>query len=85
MATRGWYYDGNGAILRFPVDNYYYEGKRNAKFLGEEVVKYHRTLTTYLNPLLEIALTIKHIVEPAPPACWIHINLWTMPIMALRT
>ena len=47
--SQDWYYDENGNILHFPVDNYYYEGKRKAVFLGEEVVKYHRTLTTYLN------------------------------------
>ena len=28
---------GMGEILHFPVDNYYYEGKRTANFLGEEV------------------------------------------------
>lgn len=33
-----------GEILHFPVNNYYY-GKRKA-FSGEEVTKYHRTLTT---------------------------------------
>ena len=46
--TQDWYYDRNGEILHFPVDNYYYEGKREAVFLGEKVTKYHRTLTTYL-------------------------------------
>ena len=44
--TQDWYYDENGNILHFPVDNYYYEGKREAVFLGEKVIKYHRTLTT---------------------------------------
>lgn len=46
--TQDWYYDADGKILHFPVDNYFYEGKRTAHFLGEEVVKYHKTLTTYL-------------------------------------
>lgn len=49
--TQDWYYDKNGKILHFPVDNYDYEGKREAVFLGEKVTKYHRTLTTYLNTL----------------------------------
>lgn len=65
--TQDWYYDKNGDILHFPVDNYYYEGKRNAVFLGEPVVKYHRTLTTYLNTLLCEGFQLKHIVEPKPP------------------
>lgn len=64
--TQDWYYDENGKILHFPVDNYYYEGKRTATFLGEEVVKYHKTLTTYLNSLLENGFEIRCIVEPQP-------------------
>ncbi len=47
--TQDWYYNEKGEILHFPVDNYYYEGKRTAMFLEEKVTKYHRTLTTYLN------------------------------------
>lgn len=65
--TQDWYYGANGEILHFPVDNYYYEGKRSTVFLGETVEKYHRTLTTYCNTLLEEGFTIKHIVEPQPP------------------
>lgn len=65
--TQDWYYGEGGEILHFPVDNYYYEGKRTANFLGEEVVKYHKTLTTYLNGLLENGFEIRNIVEPMPP------------------
>lgn len=62
-----WHYAENGEIEHFPVDNYYYEGKRNANFLGEDIVKYHRTLTTYLMTLIEKGLVIEHVVEPQPP------------------
>lgn len=65
--TQDWYYDACGNILHFPVDNYYYEGKRNAVFLGEQVIKYHRTLTTYLNTLLQNNFEIQHVIEPQPP------------------
>lgn len=65
--SQDWYYDENGTILHFPVDNYYYEGKRDAIFLGEHVVKYHRTLTSYLGTLLENGFVLTHIVEPKPP------------------
>ncbi|MFR7591735.1 MAG: class I SAM-dependent methyltransferase [Longibaculum sp.] len=65
--TQDWFYNETGDILHFPVDNYYYEGQRDAIFLGEHVIKYHRTLTTYLNTLLCNGLTITHIVEPQPP------------------
>lgn len=65
--TQDWYYDDEGNILHFPVDRYYYEGKRDAIFLGEKVTKYHRTLTTYLNTLLVNDFVIEHIIEPQPP------------------
>ena len=65
--TQDWYYDKNGNILHFPVDNYYYEGKREAVFLGEKVTKYHRTLTTYLNTLWNHGFQIQRVVEPQPP------------------
>ena len=49
------------------MDNYYYEGQRDAVFLGEHVVKYHRTLTTYLETLLQNGFTLRHVIEPQPP------------------
>ena len=61
------YYDENGNIKHFPVDNYFYEGKRKAIFLKEPVIKYHRTLTTYLNTLLKNDFELQHIIEPQPP------------------
>lgn len=45
QGTQDWWYDEKVEILHFPVDNYYYEGPRQANFLGEQVTKYHRTLT----------------------------------------
>ncbi len=57
--SQDWYYGPDGEILHFPVDNYYYEGERDAVFLGEHVVKYHRTLTTYLNTLLNCGFRLK--------------------------
>lgn len=71
--TQDWYYDTEGNLLHFPVDNYFYEGKREAVFLGEQVIKYHRTLTTWLNTLLDNGFTIRHIIEPMPPEDMMHI------------
>ena len=65
--SQDWYYGPGGEILHFPVDNYYYEGERDAVFLGEKVVKYDRTLTTYLNTLLSCGFRLKRVVEPQPP------------------
>ena len=41
-------------------------GKRDAVFLGEHIVKYHRTLTTYLGGLLSRGFAIEQVREPAP-------------------
>ena len=65
--SQDWFYDAEGEVLHITVDDDYYEGKRDAVFLGEHVVKYHRTLTTYLNTLLEQGLVLRHVVEPQPP------------------
>ena len=62
-----WWYDEAGNILHFPVDRYFEEGKRTATFLGEQVVKYHRTLTGWLDPALAAGLTLERVTEPTPP------------------
>ncbi|MGI5893706.1 MAG: class I SAM-dependent methyltransferase [Candidatus Merdivicinus sp.] len=72
--TQDWYYDETGKILHFPVDNYYYEGRREAIFLGEKVIKYHRTLTTYLNTLLQTGFELQRIIEPQPPKEMMHLD-----------
>ena len=67
QGTQDWFYGPEGEILHFPVYNYYYEGRREAVFLGEKVTKYHRTLTTYVNTLLEGGFSVRRLVEPQPP------------------
>lgn len=64
--TQDWYYDDKGNILHFPVDNYFCEGSRNACFLGTDIIKYHKTLTTYINELLKNGFEIIELVEPQP-------------------
>lgn len=66
QGTQDWHYDKEGNKLHWPVDDYYIEGKRTACFLGEEVVKYHKTFTTYLNSLLRNGFEIKEFLEAEP-------------------
>ncbi len=61
-----WYYDQQGNRLHWPVDRYFDQGERKANFLGEEVIKYHKTLTTYLGGLLRAGFEITGLVEPKP-------------------
>lgn len=66
QGKQDWIYDDNGNPQYWPVDRYFNEGERKSVFLGEEVVKYHKTLTTYLNTLLQHGFEITAIVEPQP-------------------
>lgn len=61
-----WIYDDAGHKLHFPLDHYFQEGKREAFFLAERITKYHRTLTTYLNTLLQLGFVLDQIIEPYP-------------------
>lgn len=64
--SQSWHHGPNGERLHWPVDNYFSEGPRQAVFLGEEVTKYHRTLTTTLGALLENGFALTKLVEPRP-------------------
>lgn len=64
--SQDWKYNEDGSIAHFPVDRYFFEGERKANFLGEEVVKHHKTLTTYLQGLIAEGFEITGVVEPQP-------------------
>lgn len=73
-----WHCDEDGKYLHWPVDRYFEEGRREANFLGEAVVKYHKTLTTYLNGTISGGFEIMEIVEPQPDEKFLQ----TIPEMA---
>lgn len=66
QGSQDWYYGNNGNKLHWPVDRYFDEGIRKAAFLDEEVVKYHKTLTTYINALISSGFRITGLAEPQP-------------------
>lgn len=68
FGSQDWFYDNTGKALHWPVDHYFTEGVRKAVFLGEEVTKYHKTLTTYVNGLITAGFEITGLVEPEPDA-----------------
>lgn len=73
-----WTYDAQGNIAHFPVDRYYIEGERQAVFLGETMTKYHRTITTYLETLLQNGFILRAVKEAKPPQWMVD----TIPGMA---
>ncbi len=64
--NQDWYYDEEGSKLHWPIDNYFMEGIRKSSFLGKDVMKYHKTLTTYINGLIINGFEITNLIEPMP-------------------
>lgn len=64
--TQDWYFGPKGEHLHWPVDHYFAEGRRETHFLGCDVVKYHKTLTTYIHTLLRQGFQLTDFVEPQP-------------------
>lgn len=67
-AEQDWWRDADGSPLHWPVDGYQHEGSRRTGWLAPDVVKYHRTMSTYLNVLLDAGFGIERLAEPSPPA-----------------
>ncbi|GKU79391.1 bifunctional 2-polyprenyl-6-hydroxyphenol methylase/3-demethylubiquinol 3-O-methyltransferase UbiG [Paenibacillus sp. L3-i20] len=61
-----WFLDEAGNRLHWPIDDYQSEGKRETNFLAKGVIKYHRTISTYFNDLIEAGFTLKAVKEPVP-------------------
>ncbi|MDO6654771.1 bifunctional 2-polyprenyl-6-hydroxyphenol methylase/3-demethylubiquinol 3-O-methyltransferase UbiG [Anaerobacillus sp. 1_MG-2023] len=61
-----WYYNKQGKRLHWPVDNYQVEGVRETTFLTENVTKYHRTISSYINDLIDTGFIIRAVNESVP-------------------
>lgn len=66
LASQDWHYGPQGEKLHWPVDGYYHEGSRQARFLDHDVIKYHRTVATYMNTLIGSGFSIRSVSEPKP-------------------
>jgi SAM-dependent methyltransferase len=60
----GWVAAGGMAV--WPVDHYGEETARLQRWLGRDVLKYHRRLATVVGALLDAGLTLTGLDEPAP-------------------
>lgn len=61
-----WQRDADGNRSHWPVDNYSEEGPRHTHWFVDGVVKYHRTVASYVSGLLAAGFTLTAISEPAP-------------------
>lgn len=66
LAAQDWHYGPDGARLHWPVDDYQQEGLRHTSWMADDVVKYHRTIATYVNTLIESGFRITRLLEPEP-------------------
>jgi len=61
---KGWVLDDAGKRVHWPVDRYHDESERRYTWFVDNVLKYHRTVGTYLNTLMDNGLAIRRVLEP---------------------
>ena len=66
MARQQWIRNAEGRALYWPIDDYRLEGPRHTTWFVEGVVKYHRTIETYVNGLIQSGFTLRCLREPEP-------------------
>lgn len=74
LAAQDWYYSSQGQKLHWPVDNYHNEGLRQARFLENDVIKYHRTIATHINTVIESGFRISKLSEVEPTQAMLDKN-----------
>lgn len=61
-----WIYDQKGKPLYWPVDDYFYPGRRQTRFLDQEVEKQHHTLSQIVMGVLSAGFVLDALVEAYP-------------------
>lgn len=64
MEAQQWVRDAAGYELYWPVDHYQEEGARSTTWFVKNVLKYHRTMETYVNVLIDNGFNITRLLEP---------------------
>lgn len=67
----GWVVDAEGRRC-WPVDHYQDEGERRTDWLAEGVIKYHRTLGSLLNAVIDAGFAIRHVEDWGPSAAQVE-------------
>jgi 2-polyprenyl-3-methyl-5-hydroxy-6-metoxy-1,4-benzoquinol methylase len=63
---QGWVRDGDGQPLHWALSNYGLEGLREQRWFVDGVRKYHRTLATLMNGIVEAGLIFERMIESMP-------------------
>jgi SAM-dependent methyltransferase len=59
-----WQCDAAGNKLHWKLDRYREEGRRESTWFVDGVIKYHRTVETYVNGLIDAGLILTRLTEP---------------------
>jgi SAM-dependent methyltransferase len=68
LESQCWCLDENGRRKHWPVDQYRREGIRHTRWFVDDVIKYHRTVETYVNTLVDNDFVVCRLAEPEPTA-----------------
>jgi len=60
----GWIENDHGDQLHWPVDRYWDEGERKQRWFVDGVIKFHRTVQTYIDLILGAGFTLTRLLEP---------------------
>lgn len=71
--NQDWVYDAAGKPACWPVDQYFHTGERTTRFLGQQVVKQHHTLTQILMGLLQGGFQLEAVEEAMPSPEMLHL------------
>lgn len=66
LSTREWIRNSAGDPMCWPIDEYRSEGPRRTQWFVEDVIKYHRTVETYVNGVINAGFRLLELREPAP-------------------
>jgi ubiquinone/menaquinone biosynthesis C-methylase UbiE len=66
LPQQRWIRDAAGKPLYWPVDEYHLEGKRETRWFIDGVIKYHRTIETYVTTLINAGFKLHSLKEPMP-------------------
>ncbi|MBN8191278.1 class I SAM-dependent methyltransferase [Bacillus sp. NTK074B] len=61
-----WWGNDEGERLHWALDHYRHEGKRQQHWYVDGVIKYHRTIPTLINGLIQQGFTLEKLLEPLP-------------------
>jgi 2-polyprenyl-3-methyl-5-hydroxy-6-metoxy-1,4-benzoquinol methylase len=68
----GWVIGTEGTPIVWAIDHYAEEGLREHRWFVPGVRRYHRTIATLLNGLIDAGLVIERVMEPAPSDTWLR-------------